>query len=226
MNTEITVIQDTVSPLLRDLAEALHDPQRINRVRGQAVVNQLKDHFRARDAMPNKRGWPKQHLYSEFARATHLGEITTDAADVVVAHPAILQRIHGGEIKPKRGRMLALPAMALAAGAGSPREGATPVLKMLMAYNEAIGHWMWCLFAVEQATKEVKDRRKGHKGEIKTVPDPKQPSGIWYWLARSTNPPADPNAIPSDETLSQAATAAALEFFNSGVYRQKARAAT
>lgn len=169
---------------------------------GKAAERALKDHFIIRDAQtPNKMGWPQAHFWRRISSRTHLAYATEDSAGIVISDPAINQKIYGGKITAKRGGNLAIPAQAAAYAAGSPREGATPELKFMFAYDNETQHWRPALFAMEAGSRQVKDRRKGHEGEMRTVPDPRQPQGIWYWLVKSVQQDADPMALPPDDAV-------------------------
>lgn len=184
---------------------------------GKAGERALKEHFLIRDSQtPNKKGWPQAHFWNRIKDRTNLAYVTEESAGVAISDPAINQKIYGGKIKAKRGGNLALPAQAAAYAAGSPREGATPALKFMFAYDTETQHWRPALFAVETGSKQVKDRRKGHEGEMRTAPDPKQPSGIWYWLVKSVTQVADPLALPDDGTVMNHYLSPVLnDFFNS-----------
>lgn len=85
----------------------------------------VRRHFLQRNAKGNKKGWPSKDFWSrEGAKNTALQEVTPRRAVVTIASAAIGHKIKGGTVRPKRGRMLAIPATAKAYVFGSPREGA------------------------------------------------------------------------------------------------------
>lgn len=203
----LRIVQDTASEAVARALNNLGGVERVNRVMAEAVATRLEAHFGARARERNKRGWPSRRTWLAIRDG-----VSTDGARVTIAHPAIRQKYYGSEtlgpIRPKEGRMLALPATAEAYRAGWPSHGNTPPLKRMMAYNAGIGRWMWALVAEDAGTRRVKDRRKGHEGETRLVNDPRKPAGLWYWLARKANVPRDPNTLPPEAELMGEAEAA------------------
>lgn len=197
-------IEDHVSELLTRLGARLADPTPLMQAAADALALELQHHFMIRDEQtPNQEGWPRSGFWGQFVEATDVASVSSDGADVAISHSAILQKLYGGTIEPKRGQYLALPAMAAAYAAGSPREGATPDLMYHLAPHPD-GGWRPALVAFTAGTKMVKDPRKGHKGEYREVRDVKKPAGVWYWLVRSVTQAADPLTIPPSEQLTDA----------------------
>jgi len=214
-----SVKQDTATPDIQALLAKLAKPARLHRVMAESVITRLEAHFAERAMEPNKRNWPTRRTWMKIRDATGLARANNDGATVAISSAAMRQKYYGSEvlgpITPKEGTRLALPATAAAYAAGSPREGKTPALKVMLAYNSEINHWMWALVNAEDQAgmKQVKDRRKGRQGEMRLVRDPKSPAGVWYWLARKTFVPRDPNALPSEDVLKAHALAGAQMFF-------------
>lgn len=213
-----SIAQDTATPAVADLLQRLRKPSRLHRAMAEGVITRLEYHFDERAMEGNKKGWPSRKTWQQIRDATGLAEANNDGATISIEHPAIRQKFFGSEvlgpIKPKEASRLAIPATAAAYAAGSPGEGKTPALKVMLAYNSERGHWMLSLFNAEDQAgmKQVKDRRKGHQGEMKWVPDPKKPAGVWYWLVRQAFVPRDPNALPTDDVLTARAVAAGQRF--------------
>lgn len=185
---EITIDREDVSPCLRELYDAMR-PEVVLKLAGKSVEKTLRDHFLERNNKPNAKGWPKRGLWGDIAERTAMGAVTAEEVTVTVSHPALAHKIAGGTIKPGAGKKyLALPATAAAYAAGSPSEGATPMLKVALAYNAAIGHWMKALIVDEN------ESAKNKAGPT-----------VWYWLARKATHKAEPDAMPSDTTLEDAA---------------------
>ncbi len=201
-------IDDQVSGLLERLGAQLDDPTPLMQAAADALALELQHHFMIRDEQtPNQEGWPRKGFWGDMVEATDVASVSRDAADVAISHPAILQKVYGGTIEPKRGEYLALPAMAAAYAAGSPREGATPELMFHLAPHPD-GGWRPALVAFSHGTKMIKDRRKGHEGEYKSVRDVKKPAGVWYWLVHSVTQQPDPLTLPPSEQLAGAVLSA------------------
>jgi hypothetical protein len=158
---------------------ACMNPARIMQVAGKRMEVEMRKHFQDLDKRPNKRGWPSRHFWRRISRSTALGLVTADSATVAVTDPAYQAKIHGATITPKRGKFLALPATAAAYAAGSPREGGAPDLTFDRQINPATGHMQFCL----------------------SVKSGNAASTVWYWLARRTQVPADPDALPDERHL-------------------------
>lgn len=216
----MSIKHDSATPALRALVMRLRKPRKLNRVMAEAVITRLEQHFGERGIEGNKRGWPSRRTWQAISDATGLAKATNEGATISIGHAAIRQKFFGSEvlgpIRPKDGKRLALPATAAAYRAGWPSHGNTPVLKCMLAFNSDIQRWMLALVNAEDQAgmKQVKDRRKAHKGEMRWVRDPKSPAGVWYWLARQVTVPRDPRALPSDQVMMAHATAAAQVFLN------------
>jgi hypothetical protein len=196
MDLTITVTQDDLSPAIRRLISAI-DPARLMQVAGKRLEIEMRKHFLDLDRRPNKRGWPSRHFWSRISKSTALGAVSRDSATVSVSDPAFWAKKQGATIRPKRGKFLAIPATAAAYAAGSPREGGAPELSFDRQVNPATGRMQFCLSVKSSNTA----------------------STVWYWLARQTTVPADPDALPREIHL-KAAILDSIESFvarNSGV---------
>ena len=212
---EISIERDDATPAVEALLAKITNPRPVNQRMADAVNAELRDWFLQRQSEPREgtpwkpASWPSSGLWRDIAAATNVQSVDESGAVIAISHPAIAQRVYGGDIVPKRGGFLAIAASAEAAAAGAPREGAHPELKMVMGYNPIVGRWMWCLLAPEAGTRQVKDRRKGHDGQTRQVEDKRQPAGVWYWLVRRVRQAADPRALPSNDHLRAVAFMAA-----------------
>lgn len=115
---------------------------------GRGLERDLRRHFLARDREGNRRGWPTRHFWAREVRAhTALTHIAAESATVAIASPPFAQKLYGGVIRPKRGRMLALPVTAEAYTAGSPKNWPAsgrrylfrPTGRRFLAVREAAG---------------------------------------------------------------------------------------
>lgn len=95
----------------------LEDRTALNKVLAQRLANVLKDHFRAKNAEPNKRGWRKTNFWARLGRATGVASVTETGATVTVADARYAIHVYGGTIKPTGGRrFLTIPLVQDAAG--------------------------------------------------------------------------------------------------------------
>ena len=202
-------VTGNAGPAVAALLGSLRRPEPVLQVGAQAIVRALRDHFRTRDAQPNRQGWPKTHFWRQFSRGVGVASTSNTEAVVSVAHPAIRHKIEGGTITPKRGKFLAIPAMAAAYAAGSPREGAAPD-NLAFAYSQhPQGGWRPSLVVQTDVVKEVGKPRKDGTRRSKLV---RQAGEIWYWLVRSATQAPDPDTLPSPELLESAARGSMLDF--------------
>lgn len=99
------------------LSTRLEDRQPLNKVLAQRLANELKDHFRAKNAVPNKRGWKRTNFWANLGRATGVASVTDTGATVTVADARYAIHVYGGTIKPTGGRkFLTIPLVKDAAG--------------------------------------------------------------------------------------------------------------
>ena len=105
----------------RSLLVAVEGPLKnrsgLNKVLADRLADFLQEHFRKRNAEPNKRGWTKTNFWAQLGRATNVGKVTEDGATVVVADARYRIHLFGGTIKPTGGRkFLTIPLVPEARG--------------------------------------------------------------------------------------------------------------
>lgn len=172
--------------------KALADLRPLLVVLQRRAVNEVKEHFLARNREPNSMGWPKRNFWSREGRDnTGPGEVTGDSAAVVVASAAIAHKFSGGTIVAKRGRFLAIPLTAEAYRAGSPREGNMPGLFLVRRKGDT-----------GRAFLAVADQlgAKAPRGAKGMAPRDRGIRPQYLLLARVTQA-ADPRTLPPAEQL-------------------------
>lgn len=191
------------------------------------VRNAAIKHFRTRNSEPSKsegfprfgESYPKSNFWSGVAKS--VGEVTVqgDTATVSISSPALAHKADTNPkaITPKGGRKyLAIPANARAASyAGMPRDYLGGSMRFGFAQTPD-GAMMPALLATRDHLKTVK-RGKNAGQRLATAIDAQQTSGhgdVQYWLVRKVQTKHDPNAMPSDESLTTAATRAAQSSLN------------
>lgn len=107
-------ITDRATPALKALMLRMSG-RRAHAVLGQSIRVLLREHLRAKEAQPNKQGWPKTHFYARARERVNF-EATEDETVVRVSLEGFRQRYHGGPIRPVNRRTLAIPATAEAYG--------------------------------------------------------------------------------------------------------------
>lgn len=166
----------------------------------QGVAKALQNHLREYDAAhPNKKGWPRQNFVKGLSDDIQLDEqeVTAEGARIT-ASPEFFHLLEGGEVRPIRTKNLAIPARGEAYAAGSPGEGRTPPLTLLLSNKGGVVHAI-ALALVDGAPKKA-FAKLGLNAQI------------WYWLtAGPVQHEGNPDILPDDETLHDAALAGADE---------------
>jgi hypothetical protein len=206
MSVQVLIdINDYASAGARNLQEKIDYPQGMLERAGKAVEVALREHFLNRNSEGNKMGWPSNNFWARIRRSTAFQDATNEKATVAISDPAINQKVFGGTIKPQRTTNLALPATAMAYTAGSPREGATPALKFMFAFDPASDRWRPALVAAENYARQLTKGKR--KGELVKASGDKAKVGagiVWYWLVRKVTQAADPRALPPDQDVQSA----------------------
>jgi hypothetical protein len=122
----IAITSDTATPALQRIHAAIAPGKRrdLMLTLGHAARNEYRAWFRAHDATPNAKGFPRSHFWHEIAGATGLdtGKTTDTEAVVVIASRAIKAHVYGGTWGPRPGKKnLAIPLRGEAAGK-NPRD--------------------------------------------------------------------------------------------------------
>jgi hypothetical protein len=125
METTLT-IQDDTTPKLQKLISKIRQRQPLMLRLGKVLQVELRAHFRAKDATPNARGWPRKHFWRHVRESTSQPTADNDQAIVTITHPGFAHKVEGGEVYPSEARYLAIPLTAEASKAGYPRDKAIP----------------------------------------------------------------------------------------------------
>lgn len=180
---------DGVSQDLARVRHALDHEQGILEVAGAAGERRLQDHFQQRNETPNQRGFTRRNFWAGLAQVTGPTNVAGSEAIVTVNDPAFNLKVFGGDIRPKRGRALAIPETDLAYQAGSPSEGGIA------------GLWLF-----QYQDKDGKLRAALATGD-------KDDPTIHYWLVGGASQDADPDALPADDAFEAALAEAFDDWF-------------
>jgi len=190
-------IHDGATYTLTKLAEGLTNRRPLNAAVGKRGESELREHFRERNQEPNKKGWPAQDFWNRIRKATALASVDDSGAAIAIADPAITQKIYGGEIKPKEGKYLALPAIAEASGR-SARTFANlePLIRWMNGKRRAVA-------LVERRATLTSDRKEKGSGAVEKKGE-LVGGRVFYWLVESVHPRKDPRALPTREKMEKA----------------------
>ena len=177
------VVEDLASPALDAIARKCQHPQALLSVLGKNVELELKEHFGRRDSEGNKQGWWRSHFWHGIADKTHFVGATDREATITISSPEFLQKLHGGTITPKNGKMLAIPLTSEAKQKGAPRKW-TARYKLPGQWNQSNA-----LFVLKTASAVFLARKTGSGKEARGVE-------MLYLLKRSVTQSADARALP------------------------------
>ena len=201
MSVAISINQNTASPALAELLANLRNPRPVLEVGANAIKRTLQDWFRSKPR--NSKGWPSRGFWRSQSRATAVQSVTDTEAVVSVSDPdhpgAIAHRLSpNNPVTPKRGKYLALPVIAEAYAAGSPREGGAGV-PLALIIRRISGR----VRAVGIGEDVRTSKRTGRQYAV---------GRMWYSLVTQVSHSPDSTAIPSQDTLAASARLAMSAF--------------
>lgn len=176
----IKLDRDEVTPHLRRLLKEAATNSPLSRVLGRAASNELKKHFRERNAnSANKLGGKRTNFWTAVGASVQSPLAKPGVIVIPINHPAIAQKVFGGTITAKNSKNLAIPINPKAHGK-SPR--VFPLLQ----------------FAMTRSGTKLLGLKDG-EGNMEWL----------YVLKPSVTQAPDPTALPKDEKVAAAMTRAA-----------------
>jgi hypothetical protein len=168
----------------------------VNPAIGAAITKLFQDHYLAQPS--NKQQWPTTNFWARAARATHW-TLLADGVVISTSQQGILQRYYGGEIKPVNAKHLAIPARAEAYGK-SPKE----FDDLSVAFTNKGGKpTPFALVQNVQTPTRIGPKRKDGTREVthgETIG-----GAVYFWLVDSVTQKGDPDIIPSEQEMGDAA---------------------
>lgn len=117
----IKLEKDEVTPHLRRLLKQAGSNGPLAKVLGRAGANELKKHFRARNAAnPNKLGGKRTNFWTAVGASVQSPVTYPGRIVISINDPRIAQKVFGGTITAKKAKNLAIPIDPRAHG-NSPR---------------------------------------------------------------------------------------------------------
>jgi hypothetical protein len=211
----VTRFEITTSPLerLTDGSRALlatFAPEQVTKVAAARVKRLLVNHLTLfHQQNPNQFGAPRSGIYADMARSVNVQEGRDSS--VSITHTAILQKIFGGEIKPRTKRFLTLPAIAEAYGKPSRDFGVglkveTIEMDALAERDGGVPEYIpqglqsrpWAKALVEAERTELSSDFFKKSGRKKQIWEKARKRGgrVVYWLVRKVNQKATLGIIP------------------------------
>lgn len=191
---KLTVTRDDLSRFTAQLRGVVARPRGLVAALVATLNTVVRDHFKTRDAEPNKNNWPKQHFWDQLRGATAPGPIADTSGEVIVADYRLAQKIHGGQIVPKNKKRLAFPVHRLAYGLRAGSDNANGLSSFTAVTGIKLkqqGNALTGMFGGERIT--------------------------FYRLARRVNQAADPRALPEVATVETAFTQATTDYLEQQV---------
>ena len=220
----ISITRDDATPFMARLIDHL-ESQELRKVMARGLQQDVADHLITYDKRhPNRNagaGWKRTHVFRDAARATH-GKATSRGLRVSINHPMMRLRYLGGDIKPVKARLLAIPVdphhpaadpQAAEAYGQSPRKFSH--LRLIMYGNTGKG-----ALVARGRTNIRKDRRKGRKGKHRgeTIAG----GGVYYWLVPKAHVDPDRTVLPRNIDLLRAAVKYADDYIETASPNQLA----
>lgn len=192
--------KDYATPALARIAASLTDRTTFHQALGKRGEVELRAHFQTRAAQPNKTGWtsPAGKFWERIHWKTNYLSADESGATIRISDPAIAQKIHGGTITPKKGKYLALPAIAEAYGR-IPSQ--LHNLHLLIRWRDGVRR---AVALVENYSQSLKLGRPRKDGSRKQTVGEVRGGTVWYWLVKSVTQRADPAALPPREKMEAA----------------------
>jgi hypothetical protein len=174
-------------------------PDMVARVAARGVRNRVQERFQElEDTHPNKRGWPRQHLWGQLRRSTQAPMPAGPGLFTIeINHVAAAQIYWGGRIRPVNAKYLTLPATAEAYG---KRAREFNDLKFGFAPDPELDGAMRP--ALIQASSTVVSFGREKKDGTRSVNRGATLGGtVFYWLTKEVNQAGFPEMLPTEEQL-------------------------
>lgn len=184
MSTNVQVTE-SLKPVLSALEFGLKSGA-IQEVIGRNVVKLIQDNFRT--LPPNERGFPSTGFWQRAAEATHY-TVVQDGVLFSIDQIGVRQRFFGGEIKPVHAQRLTIPAIAEAYGHSAAYFGN---LKVIRGFFRTYWGSITDLALVPADWDEKKVDR----------------FGVYFWLVGRVSQEANPDVLPADDDIFDAASEA------------------
>jgi hypothetical protein len=200
-------LRDGASPTLKLLINDVRNAAPAAKAAARGVANKLRDNFALLETeRPNRRGFPRQHFWSQVRKSVGNPVQEGNAASVTVAHVAFRQKLEGGTIKPGPGKeYLTIPEHPDAYGKRA-REFSSLQFAFVEDPNNpgTVRPALVAPRAVSTLIQFGKKKAKAVASELGVVP--------LYWLVREVKQAPTPGALPTDAEMLAAALSGADEW--------------
>lgn len=181
---------DATGRNLQALSARLANPDGLSKVVGRLGVNLLKDHFRSRNATPNKLGGRRTNYWQRVADSVQDPRVGNGEVRISINEPTFAQKVFGGTITPKAAKALTIPVNPAAHGVTAA------VLESEIGTK---------LFLVKKNGGSALGVLAARLGESKELT-------VFYVLVASVDQAPDPDALPPFESFASALVKKAEEY--------------
>ncbi|WAC20980.1 hypothetical protein OVA24_06240 [Luteolibacter sp. SL250] len=212
------IVQDNSRVILVEVQSAVKNRTGLNKVLAARWADELKDHFRSKNATPNKLGGKRTNFWNGVAADTGVAEVTEDGAVLTVANQAFRLHLHGGTVTPKKAKALTIPIVPEAHGLFARTYETTYGRKLFTISPKVPLLFERSNQATQSLTGQTDGRvrvRGNRPGEMVSKPvriAARTPIRPVYYLADSVTIERDPEALPPRERVEAALIEEATDF--------------
>lgn len=165
--------------LNKALARVTH-PRRLMGQIGLDLAEELRVHYRRKNARPNKLGGQRTNFWNRVADSVVMGGFTDNSARVLIGatDAPVTMHINGGVIRPRRKKFLTIPVHPMAHGVRAGNDTGTGPGEFESRYG-------------------IKLFRPGKQRSLWGETPGGGGMTMFYVLASKANIPRDPDALPS-----------------------------
>lgn len=184
--------------------DAIARPE-IRRVMGRALATRMRRHFSERDKEANKMGGTRTHFWGQVRRSVQQPQLVGgDGVQVGINHVAFSQKYFGGDIKPVSVDWLTIPARTEAYG-----HRAREFTDLHFVH---FGRQLAALVQNESTSLEAPNQNRKKDRGIGPIARETTGGGVFFWLVKEVHQEPDPEALPPEQELADAALQAGAAF--------------
>jgi hypothetical protein len=107
---------DTGRAIVVQVQGIVKNPTGLNTVLADRLADELKLHFRRKNAKPNRLGGLRTNYWNGIADDTGVTKVDAAGATLTIANQTFAIHLHGGTIRPKKAKALTVPLVPEAHG--------------------------------------------------------------------------------------------------------------
>ncbi|MBI5771915.1 MAG: hypothetical protein HZA93_29350 [Verrucomicrobia bacterium] len=203
MSLAVTIdLRDEARPHFRRVVQNLERGD-VRRVMGRAIATTLRKHFTRRDEAGNRLGGQRTHFWGQVRRSVQQPQlIGGDGVQVAINHVAFAQKVFGGDIAPVDAEWLTVPARSEAHGHRAREFNDLHAVFFSASLGALVQNDQTSLGGRVDGSITPTRRKQG--GEIGGL--------VFYWLVEHVHQEPDPEALPPETELRDAALQAGADY--------------